>query len=34
MKLPVIVFACMIFLLGVFAKPLLGIIENAAGGIL
>ena len=34
MKLPVIVFACMIFLLGVFAKPLLGIIENVAGGIL
>ena len=34
MKLPVIVFACMIFLLGVFAKPLLGIVENAAGGIL
>lgn len=33
MKLPVIVFACMIFLLGILAKPLLGIIENAAYGI-
>lgn len=33
MKLPIVVFACMIFLLGIFAKSLLGIIQNVAYGV-
>lgn len=33
MKLPIVIFACMIFLLGIFAKPLLNMIQNVAYGV-
>ena len=33
MKLPIVIFASMIFLLGIFAKPLLDIIQNVAYGV-
>lgn len=33
MKLPIVIFACIIFLLGIFAKPLLNMIQNVAYGV-
>jgi hypothetical protein len=33
MKLPVMIFACMILCLGIFAKPLLNIIKAVAYGV-
>ena len=33
MKFPIVIFACMIFFLGIFAKPLLNMIQNVAYGV-
>ena len=33
MKLPVLLFACIILGLGIFGKPLIGMIENVAYGV-